>query len=368
MNISKFTKAQLLEKCTELGITSCSSKTKQQLIDLICDARSQVNEPKPDTGINAIDLFCGCGGMSKGLTDAGIHIVAAIDVWDKAVESYNQNFEHKAYCHDLTKLPPDEFDVMYNKNRSQIDLIVGGPPCQSFSIAGKRDVNDPRNSLFMEYVKYLDYFNPKAFIMENVIGMLSKKTETGENVIDIIMSHLTRNYNCIITKLYASDFEVPQNRRRVIIIGVRKDLNIIPTEPEPVIKSIEDRISVSSILQNREDVDIGHFLSERAIQGIKNKKKKSKERGAGFGAQMLEFDKPSYTIPARYWKDGYDALVKYSDTEIRRLTILELKRIQSFPDDYIIRGSKKDIIMQIGNAVACKFAYHLGTYIKNTLQ
>ena len=84
--------------------------------------------------------------------------------------------------------------------------------------------------------------------------------------------------------------------------------------------------------------------------------------------KFLDLNKPSYTIPARYWKDGYDALVKYSDTEIRRLTIKELKRIQSFPDDYILEGSKKDIIMQIGNAVACKFAYHLGVYITNILQ
>ena len=82
---------------------------------------------------------------------------------------------------------------------------------------------------------------------------------------------------------------------------------------------------------------------------------------------MLDLDKPSYTIPARYWKDGYDALVKYNEKEIRRLTIIELKRIQSFPDDYIIIGSKKYIIMQIGNAVACKFAYHLGNYIIDTL-
>ena len=94
----------------------------------------------------------------------------------------------------------------------------------------------------------------------------------------------------------------------------------------------------------------------------------SKEKGFGFGAQMLDFDKPSYTIPARYWKDGYDALVKYNEKEIRRLTITELKRIQSFPDNYIIDGSSKDIIMQIGNAVACKFAYYLGKYIINTLQ
>jgi DNA (cytosine-5)-methyltransferase 1 len=220
----------------------------------------------------------------------------------------------------------------------------------------------------MEYVKYLDYFTPKAFIMENVIGMLSKKTVDGENVIDIVMFYLSRNYNCIINKLYASDFEVPQNRRRVIIIGIRKDLNIVPTEPEVIIKTKQDRIPVKSILLQKEDVDKKYYLSDKALSGIANKKEASKKKHFGFGAQMLNFDKPSYTIPARYWKDGYDALVKYNDKEIRRLTIIELKRIQSFPDNYIITGSNRDVIIQIGNAVACRFAYHLGKYIINILQ
>lgn len=198
--------------------------------------------------------------------------------------------------------------------------------------------------------------------------MLSKKTSNGENVIDIIMEHLNKNYNCIITKLYASDFEVPQNRRRTIIIGIRKDLNILPKEPELNIKNSCDRIPVKTVLIPKEEVDKKYYLSERALAGIANKKERNKEKGLGFGAQMLDFDKPSYTIPARYWKDGYDALVKYNEKEIRRLTITELKRIQSFPDNYIIIGSNKDIIMQIGNAVACKFAYHLGKYIINTLR
>ncbi len=386
MNTSKMSKLELLEKCKDLGITKCSSKNKSQLIELIDEKNKLVQQPTSNLSnneilpqntlvndvdiktLNVIDLFCGCGGMSKGLTDAGLNVIAGIDIWDKAVESYNKNYHHKAYCADLTKLTPEKFNEMYNKENKSVDILVGGPPCQSFSIAGKRDKNDPRNALFMEYVKYLDYFKPKAFIMENVIGMLSKKTESGENVIDIIMEQLDRNYNCIINKLYASDFEVPQNRRRTIIIGIRKDLNIIPKEPEPIIKSVLDRIPVKNILIPKEDVDKKYYLSERALAGIRNKKTVNKEKGFGFGAQILNFDKPSYTIPARYWKDGYDALVKYNDNEIRRLTILELKRIQSFPDDYVIDGSNKDIIMQIGNAVACKFAYYLGKYIINTLQ
>ena len=382
MDLTKLLKHELLIQCQELGIIKCKSKTKSDLIQLItskqtCSSKQTIVPEEPETininkhqanTFNVLDLFCGCGGMSKGLTDAGLNVIAGIDIWDKAIENYNKNFLHKAYCEDLTSLPPEKFNSLYNKENKNIDIIVGGPPCQSFSIAGKRDKNDPRNTLFMEYVKYLDYFKPKAFIMENVIGMLSKKTENGEKVITIIMEELTKNYNCIINKLYASDFEVPQNRRRTIIIGIRKDLKIIPKEPEPIIQLVKDRIPVRTILIPRETVTNKYYLSEKALLGIANKKGVSKEKGFGFGAQMLDFDKPSYTIPARYWKDGYDALVKYNDKEIRRLTILELKRIQSFPDNYILDGSNKDIIMQIGNAVPCKLAYYLGKYLIATLQ
>lgn len=356
-------KLELLGKCKELGIKNYSSKTKVQLIELI-HLKIKMDAHKT---LNVLDLFCGCGGMSKGLTDAGLNVVAGIDIWDKAVANYNKNFEHKAYCEDLTALPPEKFNQLYNADNKRIDILVGGPPCQSFSIAGKRDKNDPRNALFMEYVKYLDFFKPKAFLMENVIGMLSKKTAAGEKVIDIIMHHLTANYECTIHKLYASDFEVPQNRRRAIIIGIRKDLNIAPKELSPFIKCAEDRVKVKTVLLPKEAVEKTYYLSEKALAGIARKKRENQKKGFGFGAQMLDFEKPSYTIPARYWKDGYDALVLYSETECRRLTVLELKRIQSFPDDYVLEGSKKDVIMQIGNAVACRFAYHLGNYLASTL-
>ena len=316
---------------------------------------------------NVLDLFCGCGGMSKGLCDAGLNVIAGIDHWDTAIKSYKKNFSHMGICEDLTKLTPEKFQEKYNRKNKTIDIIVGGPPCQGYSISGKRDKKDPRNSLFIEFVKFINYFNPKAFVMENVIGILSMKTVKNEKVIDIIMNEFKENYNCIICKLFASDFKVPQNRRRVIIIGIRKDLNIIPKEPKPILKK-EERIPVKNILLPKKDIDKKYYLSEKAIEGINRRKERSKKNGNGFGAQFLDMNKPSYTIPARYWKDGYDALVKYSDTEIRRLTILELKRIQTFPDDYIIKGNNKDVIMQIGNAVACKFAKYIGKYLIKTLR
>lgn len=344
--------------------TRLKDSCKNRIIrnNLMDDKQDEKNEK-----LTVLDLFCGCGGMSKGMTDAGLDILLGIDIWDKAIESYNKNMLHEGVCADLTKLSPTECDEKYIKGR-RVDIIIGGPPCQSFSIAGKRDKSDPRNTLFMEYVRYLDYYKPKAFLMENVIGMLSKRTESNDNVIDLIMRELNHEYNCFINKLTASDFEVPQNRRRVIIIGIRKNLNIIPTHIPTVIKTIDDRISVGNILLSREVIEPSYFLSEKAIQGIINKKEKSRQKGAGFGAQFLDLNKPSYTIPARYWKDGYDALVSYSDTDIRRLTVLELKRVQTFPDNYYLAGNKKDMIMQIGNAVPCRFAYHLAKYIIDTLQ
>jgi len=313
--------------------------------------------------LNVLDLFCGCGGMSKGLEEAGFNIIAGIDCWDKAIESYSKNFNHLSLCKNLTEYPPSEFKKICKK---KVHIIVGGPPCQSYSIAGKRDPNDPRASLFVEYVKYLDYFQPDAFIMENVLGILTVKTGGGDKVIDIIMGELERNYECVICKLMASDFCVPQNRRRVIIFGLHKRLGKTPVKLEPILNP-DDRIPVSTIILPKEQIDDSFFLSKKAIDGIKAKREKSKQEGKGFGAQFLDMDKPSYTIPARYWKDGYDALVKYSENSIRRLTILELKRIQSFPDDYELCGSKKDVIMQIGNAVACKFAYYLGLHLKSMI-
>ena len=384
MSYSNKTREELIMICKEKSIKGYSKKKKDDILKLLHDSDLHVNDSNVndsnvndsnvndsnvndsnvnDSNVNVIDLCCGCGGMSKGLVDAGFNVIAGIDIWDKAIDSYKKNFHHEAICKDLTTFSPENFRSLYNK---KIDLIVGGPPCQGFSIAGKRDTTDPRNSLFMEYVKYINYFKPKTIMMENVMGILSMKTDKKEKVIDIILDQLNVNYNCIITKLYTSDFEVPQNRRRIIIIGIRKDLGIMPTAPKQVL-TVENRIPVKTILLPRDEIDSSYYLSEKALLGIANKKQKSKENGKGFGAQYLNLDKPSFTIPARYWKDGYDALVKYNDNEIRRLTIKELKRIQSFPDEYIIEGSKKDIIMQIGNAVPCRFAYHLGKHLMNMI-
>lgn len=336
------------------------------LDDFVQDLKKQYGSTSMEsitstTPLRVLDLFCGCGGFSWGLKEAGLDVMLGVDIWDKAVDSYRRNMAHKGLCKDLTTFPPEECEKILPH---PVDILVGGPPCQSFSMAGRRDKNDPRGSLFMEYVRYLNHFRPKAFLFENVVGILSMRTETGECVMDIILGLLSERYECSHATLYASDFEVPQNRRRVIIMGIRKDLGIRPSFPAPVSPT---RIPVSAVLQPRAEVSNDLFLSPRALQGIRNKKERMRRENKRFGAQILDPDRPSFTIPARYWKDGYDALVQYSDTEVRRLSLLEIKRIQTFPDFFILVGSKKDQIMQLGNAVPCRFASHLGSHLRNLL-
>ena len=312
--------------------------------------------------INVLDLFSGCGGLTCGMVDAGYNIVCSIDIWKPACDTLKANFEHPVLCKDLKTYEPKKF--VEDTNIHDVDMIVGGFPCQSFSIAGKRDVNDPRGTLYMDYIKYIKYFHPKCFLMENVVGILSMKDKNGNKIVDNILNSLSDEYDCQYYKVNASDFEVPQNRKRIIFIGLRKDLHKKIFEPEKISKK---HIPVKNILFKKEDIDKKCFLSERAINGIKKKKERMKKEGKGFGAQFLDLDKPSFTIPARYWKDGYDALVKYNENEIRRLNITEIKRIQTFKDDYKLCGTKKEQIMQLGNAVPVKLAYYLGLHIKKIL-
>jgi DNA (cytosine-5)-methyltransferase 1 len=310
------------------------------------------------TQLTAIDLFCGCGGLTQGLKDAGIEVVCGVDIWDKAIETYRHNQMHFGLCEDIKSLDPQDIaDLIEMRN---IDIIVGGPPCQGFSLAGKRDKNDPRNSLFMEYLRFVDFFKPKLVIMENVPGILSMKTVNGDKVIDLIVEEFRRiGYTVEYKVLHAADFEVPQMRKRVIFFGKPIDSHIELSHPLPVSKT---HIPVKSVILTKDAVDTSYFLSEKALNGIRAKKERMKTAGNGFGAQFLDLERPCYTIPARYYKDGYDALVKYDESCVRRLTEKEVARVQTFPELYKFKGNKKDVYMQMGNAVPCKLAYHIGLH------
>ncbi len=324
-----------------------------------------------------VDLFAGAGGLSEGFRKAGFDIIAANEIEPVFVDTYKLNHpETKIFTGDIRNITVEEFKKECGINGKKIDVIIGGPPCQGFSLAGRRDQKDPRNSLFMEYVRFVDGLKPKFFVMENVPGILNMKTETGRYVKDIIIEEFNHiGYQVHFKKLRAADYGVPQKRQRVVFIGSQKVKNISFPEPtharEPFValngRKMHKWVGAGSVLLAKHKVSKNYFHTMNMINGFRNRAEKNKVKGNGFGWQIIKKDEPSYTISARYWKDGSDALVRYSDNEIRMLTERECARIQTFPDDYKFSGNKRAVYMQIGNAVPVKLAMAIAENIKKVI-
>ena len=172
-----------------------------------------------ETTYNVLDLFCGCGGLSLGFEQAGFHVLLGIDIWEDALKTYKHNHtSSRTLCADMSSLTGKEVaDII---NGEKVDVIIGGPPCQGFSIAGKRIVDDERNKLYKGFVRMVEYFKPKAFVMENVPNILS----IGNGVVKdtIIRDFESLGYTVAVKVLLASDYGVPQNRRRAIFVGLRE--------------------------------------------------------------------------------------------------------------------------------------------------
>ena len=183
--------------------------------------KSEDFRPLTKNGMNVIDLFAGCGGLSTGFEYGGFTIPLAVEKDEWASETYaNNHSDTKVITEDITRIK--DLDSLLPKGVDKIDGIIGGPPCQGFSLSGNRDKNDPRNSLFMEFVRFVKHFQPKFFVMENVTGILSMKTKTGEFVQDVIRSEFSSvGYTLEIFVLNAAEFGVPQSRVRVFFIGLR---------------------------------------------------------------------------------------------------------------------------------------------------
>ena len=191
-----------------------------------------------------MDLFCGIGGFSKGFEMAGFNVLCGIDNWEIAIETFQENHKNtNGILGDLTELD-DEFFQQYH---DKIDVIIAGPPCQGFSMCGKREVGDKRNELFQEVVRAVKIINPKVVIIENVVGLLSMKNVDGEDVKYLIKTELEDlGYKTNYKILDASEHGVPQKRKRVFFIGSR----IGEIEfPEPQKK----KVTVSEALSNIPD-------------------------------------------------------------------------------------------------------------------
>lgn len=334
---------------------------------------------------NILGLFSGAGGLDLGFHNCGFKIKASIDYDHDSCKTLELN-QNKYIDKDTRIIQADisEFDFdQLKKEIGEIDFIIGGPPCQSFSAAGRRaggvtGINDVRGSLFYHYCRALKIFKPSGFLFENVRGILQANNLQDWNIIKTSFSELGYNLNYRI--LDAADYGVPQHRERVILVGSRNQKFKFP-KPTHGPDSIEkiDYITSGQAIEPLNDPNekvepysgkYGHLINDippglnysyyTERLGHPEPKFAWRSKFSGF-LYKLDPDKPSKTIVA--YQSKYDGPFHYLKN--RKLNISELKRIQSFPDGYKFYGSKSSVIRQIGNSVAPQFGEQLAKAVYN---
>jgi len=297
-------------------------------------------------------IFCGAGGLDLGLKQAGLDIIWAFDNDNDCVSTYRKNIDGNAEQADVK-------NIIFN-DLPDVDVIVGGFPCQGFSVANKhRAGNDERNLLYYEFVRSVTEKQPKFFLAENVRGILS--LEKGEAIKKIVKDFSNAGYFVEYKLCNASDYSVPQNRYRVFIWGIRKDLgsNIIRYWPEPITAEKKEKISVGVALKGIPEPDENHKL----MNHIGSKYKVTNRNFTG--CRTTDPKKPCPTIIARGNGKGGVNAIQHPNNH-RRMTVREQAIIQTFPLDFEFIGSMSSCYRQIGNAVPVKLAKLFGESLLKT--
>lgn len=383
---------------------------------------------------NFIDLFCGAGGFSTGLELAGFKCVGGIDNVDVIVKTHARNHKDSvSICGDIRKIEPEEFEKKLSGKR--VDVIIGGPPCPTFStigdakirsVTGKPTREDPRNELFMTYLKYVEYFRPEIFVIENVPNFITKyKGEIFKKACEIISSVGKKNGSDGIYEiepvqvLNAVYYGVPQTRRRMMLVahkkkGVKFDYpkqthyydqdQTMKSKLKPCITvgdaiadlpKITDNWRVSEMEYSKfEDLTEYESLMRKNNPGrtvMNNICRMSNDRAKKVFPHMAQgskyMDLPPeirHILPFRedifkdrlkrlIWDEpswtviahiGMDGYMYIHPTENRTLSVREAARIQSFPDDFVFVGNQQETYVQVGNAVPPLLGKAMGKSLK----
>lgn len=362
--------------------------------------------------IKAIDLFAGCGGFSIGFIKAGYDISKAVEFDPSIAITYkNNHINAKVIVDDIKNI-----DISGEFSEDDASVIIGGPPCQGFSMAGARIRNgfigDPRNYLFKHYFNVVKSVKPKVFIMENVKGITTMKGGSIFKEIQRIFKDKTllggSSYSIYYKVVKAIDFGIPQKRERIIIIGVlnnklkiddiwektKKEIiykyplyfekttvfDAISNMPNPtkdgVIVNPEPQTEYQRFLKGNGNNISNHLKTNHSKIAIERMKKiKCGENFTALNEKINSVHSGSYGRLC--WKEPAHTITTRFDTpaggrfthpsENRTLTPREAARIQSFPDDFIFYGSKTSICKQIGNAVPPKISYFLAQMVRNII-
>ena len=332
--------------------------------------------------MNVIDLFAGCGGLSKGFLDAGFDIILGVDNDQAALNTFTLNHNGaKALNADLSN--KETFDKIKTiiDNR-KVDVIIAGPPCQGFSLTGPRHFDDPRNKLYLAVLEMVRQYQPKGFIIENVPGMATMYK--GQVKEEVLRRFRLMGYNVDCKILCAADYGVPQIRKRLVFMGIRSDIGQ-PIFPKPILKekdyvtcreALDDLPPRINELGNEQDVYLSpprtdyqkemrgsctilynhvatahkQFVIDTIAQVPEGENWRSLPPGIGesrkFHEAWTRYDgnKPSKTIDT-----GHRNHFHYQYNRVP--TIRENARLQSFPDDFVFTGTKTQQNRQVGNAV-----------------
>lgn len=297
---------------------------------------------------NAIDLFAGCGGLSLGFEAAGVKITG-YEMLEACCQTHNRNLHGNCFCEKLTQ----------TSTFPKVDIIIGGPPCQPFSVRGKQlGKMDERNGfpIFIEAVRQVQ---PKVFMFENVRGMLYKNKAYFDTV---ILDLEKLGYNVSYKLLNAADYDVPQNRERVVCVGVKGCFEF-PKPKEYLVSSGEAVGDIINILP-----DEPMYLSESMDKYIAEYERKSN----CITPRDLHLDMPARTLTCRNLAGATSDMQRYrlQNGKRRRLEPREAARLQSFPDWFEFCGDRESQFTQIGNAVPPFLAYNIASsiveYLDNT--
>ena len=322
-----------------------------------------------------IDLFCGCGGLSYGFIEAGYDVLLGIDHWKDAIVTFESTHKNaRGIVANLFNETPKE--ISKKTEIKNIDVIIGGPPCQGFSIAGKRIVDDERNQLYKSFVNFVKFYQPKSFLMENVPNIISMGKGAVKD--SIIKDFEKLGYTVVYKVLLASDYGVPQNRKRAFFIGTKNNKEFIFPEPTTK-KHITSKEAISDLPKDTlEDGSQYPIKAQNEFQKMMRKNSKGvfnhqitihndktieivsmvpdggnykdlpkelhQTRKVNIAWTRLNSQKPSFTIDT-----GHNHHFHYEFDRVP--TARESARLQSFPDDYIFKGGKTSQLKQIGNAV-----------------
>lgn len=330
---------------------------------------------------NIIDLFCGCGGLSLGFELAGYRTLLGIDNDKAAIETFEKN--HKGsigLCTDITEITKEE--ILRTINYQNVDVVVGGPPCQGMSIAGPRKLHDPRNKLYLSFIRIVEELQPKAFVIENVPGLVSLFKGA---IKDSILEEFNRiGYTVNYQILNAADYGVPQLRKRVFFVGLKNGKKFVFPEPKILFENdwitAEEATSDLPLLEDSLGNEIEHYVSEpkNEFQSFCRRNSKviynhqatnhseqtkkiinlvpeggnfkdlpegyRKTRNFNVAWTRYHSKRPALTIDT-----GHRHHFHYKANRVP--TVRENARFQSFPDDFIFYGNRTQQYRQVGNAV-----------------